>query len=174
MSWKKVVLILVVLIVLALAILVFLLFFYPKNAPPVNLNTANIDKTQVGIEQINLLLYNIKAYALHNPPLSKNTPKIEVIIEDESFNSEIISGKVKTQRGAIDNADIRIKITKNEFLKILNSNDIKKAVQESAEKGNLDIEMLAGKLELASKGYLGVYKEVTGKSLTGNIVMGWR
>ena len=170
MSWKKVVLIIVLLIVLALAILIFLLFFAPKNQPPINPNAANVDKTQVGINQINLLPYNIKAYGLHNPLLSKNTPKIEILIEDEAFNSEIIDNRIKTQKEAIDNEDIMIKTSKNEFLKILNSKDIKKAVQESAETGNLDIEMLAGKLELASKGYLNVYKEVTGESLTGNII----
>ena len=170
MSWKKVVLILLMLIVLVIGIIVFVLFFYPKNAPPADLNTINVDKTQVGIEQINLLLYNIKAYELHNPPLSKNTPKIEIIIEDEAFNSEIINGKIKTVRGVIDNEDIRIKTSKSEFMKILNSDKIKEEMQNSAQNNNLEIEMISGKIELASKGYLNVYKEVTGKSLTGNII----
>lgn len=170
MSYKKIVLILALVIILFLGILFFVLFFYPKNQPPVDLNTTNTDKTQVGIEQINLLLYNIKAYELHNLPLSKNTPKIEISIENEAFNSEIINGKIKTQKGAINNKDIQIKTSKSEFLKILNSKDIKKELQNSAETGNLEIEMRAGKLELASKGYLNIYKEVTGKSLIGNII----
>lgn len=169
MGWKKVVLILLLLIVAVIGILIFVLFFYPKNNQPSN-NNVIVDKTQVGIEQVNFLLYTIKAYNLHNPPLSKNTPKIEIVIDNEVFSSEIIKGKILTERKTIENADIKIKTGKSEFLRILSSNDIKKAVQESAEAGNLEIEMLAGKLELASKGYLNVYKEVTGKSLTGNII----
>ena len=168
MGWKKIVLILALAVVLVS--IIFVLFFAPKNQPPVNPTNLVVNKTRVGIEQIALLLYSIKAYELHNPPFSKNTPKIEISIENEAFNSEIINGKIKTQKGAINNKDIQIKTSKSEFLKILNSKDIKKELQNSAETGNLEIEMRAGKLELASKGYLNIYKEVTGKSLIGNII----
>ena len=35
------------------------------------------------------ILYNIKAYNLHNPPISSDTPKVEFSIDNDIYNAEI-------------------------------------------------------------------------------------
>jgi len=122
-----------------------------------------INRTGVGAEQINFVLYHLKAYELHNPPLSGNTPKIEFVIDGEIYSSEIIKGKIITVKGRKGEPDIRIIISREEFLNALDS-DIKLYFQKSVSQGKTKIELLAGKTELFTKGYLSLYKEITGKN----------
>ena len=113
------------------------------------------------------ILYSIKAYNLHNPPLSSNTPKIEFLIDDESFNAEIVDGAINVKKGIIADEDIIIRTTKEEGVKMTQSKDY---VQESFSSGKSGIELVAGKVNLFSKGYLNMYTELTGKSVTGNVI----
>jgi len=114
-------------------------------------------------QQINLILYSLKAYELHNPPLSGNTPKIEFVIDGEIYGSEIVKGEIITVKGREGEPDIRIIMSGEEFLNILKS-DSKLYFQESLKQGKTKIELLAGKTELFTKGYLSLYKEITGKN----------
>ena len=116
---------------------------------------------------VSYLLYSIKAYNLHNPPLSSDTPKIKFLIGDDSYNAEIIDGLIKTQKIGINNEDIQIITTKSEAVKMLRDRDY---VEQSFKLGNSRIELIAGKTTLFSKGYLNLYTKLTGKSVTGNTI----
>jgi hypothetical protein len=113
------------------------------------------------------LLYSIKAYNLHNPPLSSDTPKIEIKVGDDVYNAEIKKGEIIVGKGAIEGEDIVIGTTKEEAVKMLRDRNY---VTQSFNDGKSEIEMVAGKTTLFAKGYLNMYTELTGKSITGNII----
>ena len=112
------------------------------------------------------LLVAIKAYELHNPPLSSDSPKIEIVVGDKPFSAIIDKGQILVATRNIDNPDIRINTPLDEaVLMVQNPN----YVPNSFADGKSGIELLASKTTLFSKGYLGLYTELTGKSVTGNV-----
>ena len=108
------------------------------------------------------LLRSIKAYNLHNPPFSSDTPKIEIYVSDEIYNAEVVKGKITVNIGEMDEEDIIIRTNKEEAVKMLRSFSY---VEGSFAGGKSSIEMVSGKTELFSKGYLNLYNEITGKNL---------
>ncbi len=113
------------------------------------------------------LLLNIKAYNLHNPPMSSDKPRIQIEVEDETFNAMIDSGKIIVGKGNIAGEDVLIRTTKLEAVKMM---DDKNYVVKSFSEGKSGIELVAGKTLLFSKGYLNLYNQLTGRSITGNII----
>ena len=113
------------------------------------------------------LLYSIKAYNLHNPPLSSNYPKIEIDVGGEIFSATVKKGVISVSSGGILNKDIIIKTTKEEAVKMMRD---KGYVTKSFNDGLSAIELIADKTTLFAKGYLNMYNELTGKSVTGNLI----
>ena len=113
------------------------------------------------------LIYNLEAYNLHNPPLSSNYPKIEVAVDNVIYNVLVIKGAIKVNLGAIKNEDLTIKTTKMEAVKMLRDSNY---VKQSFNDKKSSIELVAGKLTLFSKGYLNLYNNIIGKSVTGNLI----
>ena len=113
------------------------------------------------------LLYSIKAYNLHNPPLSGNKPKILLKVGDDVYSAEISDGLIDVYKKSIENPDIKITTTKEEAVKMLRQQEY---VTASFQNGGSSIEMLAAKSTLFGKGYLTLYNELTGKSVTGNVI----
>ncbi len=106
------------------------------------------------------MLYSINAQNLRNP-------KIKFVIDDEIFSAVSDSGKLVVSKKDIQGEDIRIITTKKEAIKMLRG---KNYIATSFSNGASSIEMVAGKITLLSKGYLNLYKEVTGKSITGSFL----
>lgn len=113
------------------------------------------------------LLYSIKAYNLHNVPLTSNYPKIEIDVGDEIFSATVKKGVISVSLGEILNEDAVIKTTKEEAVKMLRD---KSYVVKSFNDGKSGIELVADKTTLFAKGYLNMYNELTGKSITGDII----
>ena len=113
------------------------------------------------------LLYNIKAYNLHSPPLSSNTPKIEIFVGEKIYNAEISNGLINVFPGEMSKRDIVIKTTVEEAIKML---DNRQFIQDSFAKGRSSLELIESKSTLFAKGYLNLYNELTGKSVTGNAI----
>lgn len=113
------------------------------------------------------LLYSIKAYNLHNVPLTNDLPRIEIKVGNEVYSAVIQNGEMLVAKESIENPDVRIVTSLEEAAKMVKYSDY---VKTSFESGSSDIEMLANKATLFSKGYLNLYTEVTGKSITGNVV----
>lgn len=113
------------------------------------------------------LLYTIKAYNLHNSPLSSSTPKMEIRVGDVVFNAEIVKGRIYVGEGHLEKRDIIIFTSKEEAVKMLQD---KSYVEQSFVDGKSSIEKVESQSVLFGKGYLNLYNEVTGKSLTGNVV----
>jgi hypothetical protein len=113
------------------------------------------------IEIIKNLLVEIKAYNLHEIPLTKNTPKIEIFLDDNVYNAEIISGEIYVKKGEINTEDIIIRTSLDEISKISSG---EKNIQESLTSGNIKIEIISDKSTLLLKGYGSLLGEYTGFS----------
>ena len=125
---------------------------------------------QFSEEYINYLVFAIGGWKLHNPPLSDDTPKIKVIVDEEIYFSEIVNGEIKTERKEIEDEDIIIRATKQEIVNAIKSLDMENYIKQSVEDGKTSLELRASYTTLFSKGYLNLYKDVTGKSFTGSVV----
>ena len=145
-------------IVLILLLVGFFLYIDLNKKEVTKIDISKINRTVIGIGQINLMLYSLGAYELHNPPLSKDTPKIEIVIGNEVYSAEIINKAFSTKKASINNADLRITTSREEFLACLNS-DIKTCIQKSVRDGKTKIETISDSTELALKGYLSLYQE---------------
>ncbi len=171
------VIILILLIVLVVIFFWETLFNKPKSQGVIienpiksivfnNMNraTGEIDQEKVveqavkefNAEYINYLLAAMGVGNLYSSPVYGN-PKIEFLINDEIWNSEIRNKGLITQQGAIEGEDLKILISKQEVVNALLSQDISSFMKQSVINGNTQIEMVAKKLELGSKGYLGMY-----------------
>ncbi|MDP1695545.1 MAG: hypothetical protein Q8L29_01375 [archaeon] len=107
---------------------------------------------------VSYLLYNIGAWQLHNPPLSSDTPKIEIDVGDEIYNAVVEKGNINVQKGKIDSKDIIIILTKEEAVKMMKDSNY---VKESFKSGGSRIELVAGETTLFLKGYLKLYNELS-------------
>jgi len=74
-----------------------------------------------------------------------------------------VLGAPNTIKAGNDNKDLIIILSKEEAVRALLSQDIKQFLKDSVNNGDTKLEIVAGKVELASKGYLAMYKEITGK-----------
>ena len=113
---------------------------------------------------INYILVALGINNLHKSVTFEN-PKIEIALGEDIWSSEIIKGIPNTINSPIDEEDIRITLTKEEAVMALLTQDIEQSMKESVSSGRTNIEMVAGKVELFNKGYLGLYKDLTGDEL---------
>jgi len=159
-------------------ILVCLLFYYFVSFKPIRQESQSIANPLDGLtlEQAELafnesfvsyFLYSIDAQELHNPSLSDSKPIIWMIISGESYSAIIDNGNIIVSKEDPRGADIIIKTTKLETVKMIQDNSY---VKESFIAGLSSIELVASKTLLFSKGYVNLYQKITGKSITGNVV----
>lgn len=114
-------------------------------------------------DYINYILIALGTSYLHKSPLFEN-PLIKFDLEGDLWNSEIIEGMPNSKRGSVDNEDLIIRISKEEAVEALLAGNIEEFMKESVKNGDTKIEMIAGKTELFSKGYLEMYKQLTGNA----------
>ncbi len=163
-------------------LLILIMFFYFATASPqkpragteiqnpIKSLTNEEAVLQFNEKYINYLIFAIGGWKLHNPPLSDETPKIKAIVDGEIYFSEIVNGEIKTERKEIENEDIIIRTTKQEIVNVIMSLNMKNYIKQSVEEGKTSLELREGYTTLFSKGYLNIYKDVTGKSFTGSVV----
>lgn len=135
--------------------------------------TGTVDKEAV-VEQaviefnadyINYILVGLGVGNLHKSKVGYGNPIIEFVLDDEYWNSELDSGILNTGRGEIENEDLLVTMTREEAVLAIMSSDIEQFMKDSVNNGNTKIEMIAGKIELGTKGYLAMYKDITGEDL---------
>lgn len=166
-------------VVLAFVVWIFIFFAFYK-APGLEQSYINsdvknpitgfsIEKASNNIDKdfVYYLLYSFKAYNLHNPPLSRDNPKIEIIVGDEIYNAIIKNGEIVVSKGEIKNMDIVIRTPPDEMIKMMNNKDYAKL---SFNSGNSQIVIMNSKSILLAKGYLNLYGEITGSGITGNVI----
>tara|TARA_B100001971_G_C18188166_1_gene536922 strand:- start:690 stop:1301 length:612 start_codon:yes stop_codon:yes gene_type:complete len=115
-------------------------------------------------EYINYLLVAIGTGYLHKSILGGD-PVIELVLGDEAWASEIVEGTPFSEKGEAENEDLKISLSKEEAVKAILSSDVEKFMKDSVNNGDTKIEMIAGKTELFAKGYLDLYKAITGEEI---------
>ena len=130
------------------------------------------EQARIGFDEsyIDYMIFAIDGWKLHNPPLSKDIPKIKVIVDNETYVSEITGGQIVTEKKDIDKEDIIITTNKEEMVNAILSFEIKQYIKNSVAEGKTSIELVAGYTTLFSKGYLSLYEEITGESFTGSVI----
>ncbi len=181
----KIVFGIVIIIAIILAIAFFTGFFTkPKNTvvlenPLKDIVIANTNSQgQVNVEAviqqgisefnenyINYLLAALGVNNLHKSLVGYGNPVVEFNIEGEKWSSEIINGGLYTQKNPADDPDLIISIPRQEAVLALLSPNIEQFMKDSVYNGNTQIEMVAGKVELGSKGYLKMYTDLTGEEV---------
>ena len=181
-SWK--IIFFIIGIVLVLILIVGMFFYFALAGPDYTVDYENqvtlgqIKNPAAGLTKeqaearfdesfVFYLLVNIKAYNLHNPPLSSDTPKMEIKVGEDIYNAEVVSGKISVKSGELNNKDVVIVTSKEEALKMMNDSSY---VQQSFEQSLSSIELVADETTLFSKGYLTIYNELTGKGVTGSVI----
>mgnify|MGYP001602201403 CR=1 FL=1 len=106
------------------------------------------------------LLASIGAGNLHNAPFSSAFPTLEIVVSDVHYNAVVEDGRIKVDRGDVPDEDIRIISSAGEAVKMMRD---KNFIENSFRSGASQIELVAGKAELFAKGYLQIYRELTGK-----------
>ena len=160
--------------ILLIAVLFIIAFLYYSLAKPgyekQEISQPNMtEETVIEESHISYILNELGAYNLHNPSLSSETPKINVKVDDDWYGSEVREGKITTKKSAFDEADL-VFYTSSEELKNAIKGNIKEYMTSSISSGKTSLELKASYSTLFSKGYLSLYQELTGKSLTGSIV----
>lgn len=168
----------IVFLVLVLAGMFFYFVTASPNKPRAGTEVQNPIKDltieqailQFNGEYIRYLVFAIGGWKLHNPPLSDETPKIKVIVDNEVFISEIVNGEIKTEKKETDSEDMIIRTTKQEIVNSIKSLDMEDYIKQSVQEGKTTLELRASYTTLFSKGYLNIYQDITGKSFTGSVV----
>lgn len=171
-----------VLIAVILALMFFgMLFFlltYSPSSPKAGTEVKNpisdlTDEEAVLMfnkEYVRYLVFAVGGWKLHNPLMSDDTPKIKVIADGEVYFSEIIDGEIFAEKKDAENEDMIITITKLEVVRAIKSLDMESYIKQSVKEGKTGFELKASYTTLFTKGYLNLYQDVTGKSLTGEII----
>ena len=130
-------------------------------------NSGNLNREQIikdalpgfNEDYINYILISLGVGNLHRSPLTFENPRIEIDV-GEIWSSEIVDGGLKTSKRTIENPDVIFKMTREEAIEALMSENIKKFMKDSVVSGRTEIEMIAGKTTLYSKGYLKLYEDL--------------
>jgi len=132
--------------------------------------SSNVGNFIVQESHLRYLLNEIGAYQLHTQPMSSENPLIECDVEGKNFFAEVEKGNILFRSEKTYEPDLRIIISSQEVNSILNSENVKEGMKSSVSSGNTQIELVSGYSELFFKGYLQIYKDLTGKSFTGSVV----
>ncbi len=153
---SKIILIAVIVLLVILIAILAVFFPSPKQASS---NTVTLQNPVLSLPDsqavelfdesfIKYLLYSINADELHNPPLSDDTPKIEIQVSGEIYSAEIKENSISIT-------------TKQEAVKMLRDS---KYIPESFNLGLSSTTIVAGKPTLLAKGYLKIYNQLSGDS----------
>jgi hypothetical protein len=113
------------------------------------------------------LMVSVEAYNLHNPPLSKSRPRMLVLVGEDIYTVVINKGDIEVVKGEEGGGeDIIFRTTTEEAVMMIQN---RVYIEESFRQGRSRLETKESKSTLFAKGYLGLYQDLTGSSLTGNV-----
>ncbi len=116
-------------------------------------------------DYINYVLIALGVSNLHKSNIGYGNPVIKFVLGDEVWISELEGGNLVTENVESDGEDLMVILSKQEAVEALLASDVEGFMKDSVVSGRTEIEMIAGKVELASKGYLSMYKELTGEEV---------
>jgi len=168
-----------VIFILSLVCILSVGYFYFFHISPIFVQKPVLEKpgvvqdTNVGSAQVVYILNELDAYKLHEDPVSKEKPLIEVVILDlsKTFFITVKDNNIK-ETTETSNPDIRIKGNLVDINNLLLQEDFETAIVDSFMDGNLQIEILADEKTLALKGYKSIYDKLSPNlnQITGEVV----
>jgi len=111
-------------------------------------------------EYIEYILYALGAQELYTSPLGYGNPKLVIYIDGEIYSAEIVDQTVHISQNSITDPDFAMYISKEEIVNALLAQNMQQHLVDAYKSGDIRAEMLAGKAELVTKGYLNLYGEV--------------
>ncbi len=111
-------------------------------------------------DYINYILLSLGVGGLHKSVLGYGNPKVEFNMDGETWSTELVDGFLVTKKEGIDGPDFKLYMKKEEVVKALLSPNMENFMKESLINGDTKFDIVAGKIELGSKGYLSVYDKV--------------
>jgi hypothetical protein len=87
-------------------------------------------------------------------------PVVELVLDNEIWSSELKDNALYTQKAPNEQKDLIIKMSKQEAVKAILSENIKEFMKSSVSNGNTGLEMISGKACLLAKGYLEMYEKL--------------
>lgn len=134
--------------------------FIPKpDLPEDALSNIKAGKNVINASHLNYLINEIGAYKLKKPFGTDNYPIMEFVLTDvdEIYYAYVKDNLPKTKEGNAKGEDIVIKGTQEVVFNILKSDDVKAAVKEANDNGDIQVDLIANMKTLATKGYLSIY-----------------
>ena len=116
-------------------------------------------------DYINYLLVAMGVGNLYKSFIGYGNPRVEFVLDGEVWSTELTSEGFNTAQASIDDPDLRISMSKEEAIEALLATDAVGFMKTSVSSGETQVEMIAGKVELGSKGYLTMYTELTGEEI---------
>jgi len=116
-------------------------------------------------EYINFLLIALGVGNLHKSYIGYGNPIVQLNLDGTSWTSEISNKQLQTSQTSSEDKDLLITLSRQEAIEALLSPDMSAFMKNSVINGNTQIEMIANKAELASKGYLAMYTQITGEEI---------
>lgn len=111
-------------------------------------------------DYINYILISSGVNELYKSPIGHGNPSIELVINNEIWSAEISDDNLITKKFSTDNEDFKVYISKEQIIEALLSENPAKFLKDSFLNGDIKAEVIAGKTEILSKGYLGMYREL--------------
>lgn len=182
--WKKVAVIsivtlFIIFILIAGAMLYFLFYDIPDKPFVSKPNTSLLNPTiqdsksaqgqisyNIEPDYLTYILNELGAYKLHDTPISKEQPFIGFVVDDTNFVSSIDDNEIKTIESQIGTVDLIFYTTAEEVIKSIDSENIGESFKESINSGSSSFEVISDKQTLFLKGYLELYKTLTGEEIS--------
>ena len=170
MRKKPEILILLGVIVILLGIIAFSVFPFSSDSKGESTYTPpwtdeTLGEIEITSNVVGHVLNLLGAKELHNIPLTSKTPKIEILVDDQTFNSEIKKGNIITSLGTTGEKDIKISMTRRNVIDIINSTMPSEVITAAINDGSMNLELEASKTTLFTKGYLSLYSKFTGEEI---------
>jgi len=116
---------------------------------------ANTSIEEMEKEFIYYAAVKLKIYNLQEIPFTSIRPQIQIQIDNRSYFVEVSEGEIFVNKGLAENPDIILKTGYEEIFKMTEAD-----ISESFSSGKSEIEIVANKFVLFSKGYLNFYREL--------------
>jgi hypothetical protein len=146
----------------ALLIVVGFAIYFTIISPVVE--KPNIPKPEftgeVETVHVQWLVNELGAYKIHASPTGEEAI-MEFVVDNSTFTVTNEEGVPEVVEGSADDPDIRITADQQEFIQIFTSEDLNAEVITLYNQGEIGLEILGDETDLALKGYLGVYEELS-------------
>ena len=171
-------------IIIGIILVLISTYLYFTLISPIGINKTTIEKpklnpnSELESQHISYIVNEIGGFKLHNDPRNGQSSEIEFNIKntDIYYTVKILDNIPATTTARASSPDLRITANKQQFIELINSEDITEKIVDLVSKGEIEIEVIADEASLALKGYKSIYDNIMKQSglPTGQFVRDFR